>query len=107
VIGFCGIASFYQSSAAVYNPWSGSEEEDLARVRYSFPLRESQTAEAANHLRRLAEHEEWWVRLYVACIMTNESRLRDGELIMKLHNDDNEHVQAAMQHLAEQQSHGR
>ncbi len=79
----------------------------LSRIRYSFPVRERQTADVATHLRRLTDHKKWWVRLYVACLITTEPQLREPELIRKLSNDHNEHVRAAIEYLAEEQSQGR
>lgn len=82
-------------------------DEYLARLRYSFPVRENQAAEVAAVLLGLADHERWWVRLYVACLITDEPRLRNQDLLDKLQTDRDEHVQAAVRRLAEAAAHGR
>jgi hypothetical protein len=79
----------------------------LSRSRCSFPIGEGQVAAVAADLRQLTGHEKWWVRLYVACLITQERQLRHPELIERLMADRNEHVQAAMSRLAKDKSQGR
>lgn len=79
----------------------------LYRIRYSFSIPDGKAAVVAAHLRQMADHEKWWVRLYAVCLITAERQLRDSDLIKKLSEDRNEHVQAAMELLLQEQARGR
>jgi hypothetical protein len=48
--------------------------------------------EAQQELKKLAEHDQWWARLYVAEIMRRHRELRDPRVLDKLRDDDNELV---------------
>jgi hypothetical protein len=74
------------------------------RKRYSFMVREDLSDAVATHLKRLAGHEKWWVRLYVAGVITNHRKLRTAELMKVLKKDANEHVRAAMARLAKEKT---
>jgi hypothetical protein len=51
--------------------------------------------EAKEQLATLAEHQEWWVRLYVAEIMRRHPELRQDDVLEKLRRDDNRLVSKA------------
>jgi hypothetical protein len=51
--------------------------------------------EAAEELKKLAEHEEWWARLYVAYIMRQNFVLRQDHILRQLAEDENEIVRDA------------
>jgi hypothetical protein len=53
--------------------------------------------EAKEQLKKLAEHDQWWARLYVAEIMRRQREFRDPGLLAKLREDDNELVKKAAQ----------
>jgi hypothetical protein len=52
---------------------------------------------AKAQLLKLATHEEWWVRLYVAEIMRHQAELRDENVMKSLASDSNELVAKAAQ----------
>jgi hypothetical protein len=45
--------------------------------------------EAKEQLAKLAEHDQWWVRRYVAEIMRRHRELRLPEILAKLSRDEN------------------
>ena len=45
--------------------------------------------EAASELAKLAQHKEWWVRLYVAWIMRQHRELRQPDVLQQLGEDSN------------------
>jgi hypothetical protein len=51
--------------------------------------------EAKVHLTKLANHDEWWVRRYVAEIMRRHPELRVSEVVETLSNDGNSSVSKA------------
>ncbi len=51
--------------------------------------------DAADELARLAKHDEWWVRLYVASIMRRHRELRAPAIVQQLTADSNELVSKA------------
>jgi hypothetical protein len=51
--------------------------------------------EAQQELKKLAEHEYWWARLYAAEIMRPHRELRDPKVLDKLREDSNELVSKA------------
>ncbi|TWT99570.1 hypothetical protein Pla108_05130 [Botrimarina colliarenosi] len=53
---------------------------------------EGPAQEAKEQLTNLSEHDEWWVRLYVAVIMRRHRELRVSEVWEKLGQDRNVHV---------------
>lgn len=59
--------------------------EEFAKVR----------SEAQEQLRQLAEHDQWWARLYVAEIMGRHFSLRLPEVLDQLSDDENELVRRA------------
>jgi hypothetical protein len=56
---------------------------------------EAALPETMAELAKLAKHEEWWARLYVAYIMREHPELRHEELIQQLREDKNELVRKA------------
>jgi hypothetical protein len=53
--------------------------------------------EAIQQLSQLSEHEQWWVRLYVAETMQQNREFRQAEVLEKLSRDSNELVSKAAQ----------
>jgi hypothetical protein len=51
--------------------------------------------EAQQELKKLAEHDQWWARLYVAEIMRQHPELRIPDVMKRLSDDDNELVSKA------------
>lgn len=51
--------------------------------------------DAERQLEKLANHSEWWARLYVAAIMRRHWELRDPDVLDKLKNDSHELVRKA------------
>lgn len=51
--------------------------------------------EAVKELKKLAEHEEWWARLYVVYIMRQNLVLRQDHIMRQLTEDDDELVSEA------------
>jgi hypothetical protein len=53
--------------------------------------------EANETLTTLANHDEWWVRLYVAYIMQKHPELRQEDVMQQLGNDDNILIKTTVQ----------
>jgi hypothetical protein len=46
-------------------------------------------------LAKLSEHDQWWVRLYVAAIMRRQPELRIDDVLERLDHDENASVRKA------------
>ena len=51
--------------------------------------------QAQQQLAKLAEHDQWWARLYVAKIMRRHREIRELNVLVKLSSDSNELVSGA------------
>ena len=74
----------------------------LWKQQYGFLNRDEIEPAAARELARLSNHNEWWVRLYVAEIMRQQPGFRQPGLIGKLINDRHQVVQAAAINILDQ-----
>ena len=72
--------------------------------RYSFPMREDEVAAVKSSLRHLGDHNKWWIRLFVACLMEKERSLRLPDVIEKLSKDENQHVRDAIDRVKKEQA---
>lgn len=75
-------------------------QEDISHalfyIHYSFLTREENIAVVKKSLCLLSEHDKWWIRLFVVCLMEKEQSLRLSDVIEKLSKDDNKHVRDAI-----------
>ena len=63
---------------------------------FRFAVAEEQIAKAKSELKGLSNHDEWWVRLYVAEIMQQHPALRVPDVVQQLKNDKHELVKQAI-----------
>jgi hypothetical protein len=72
-----------------------AEEVISHAVRMNKLGSEEAMPEAKRRLAELADHKEWWVRLYVAEMMRRHRMLRQDEVVAKLAKDENALVKKA------------
>ena len=58
-------------------------------------------AAAARQLAKLAEAEEWWVRLYAVSVATRDTEFRGAAWVKRLREDKEEHVRTAARMIEE------
>lgn len=68
----------------------------LWKQQYGFLRPDEIEAPAAEHLDKLSRHDEWWVRLYVAEILSSEAEFRTPEMVKRLKEDSHPLVRKAM-----------
>lgn len=72
-------------------------EEAIWRKEHGYTARfEEVRPDAANELRALAEHTQWWVRLYAAEILRGHPEFRTPELLERLKKDEQKLVRQAI-----------